>query len=490
MSYDPEHARRPLDEELTGSLGRLPSTAGLGPGFEGGGTVVPTVPPPGEHPAGVPDTEKVSLRKAFTYSSGNFGAGVYYALNSFILSIFLLRLGVQPVINNLLSSTRSVEGAVVQPLVGAWSDRTWKQRLGRRRYFIVLFVPISALFIILTPFAPQLSGIGSVIGFKPDRAAIILVAATIFLFTFTFNIMYDPYNALLADITPERQRGRVNGIFQAVSASGQVVILIAAVILSLSGPLPIAPICIAVAAGLLIFFIPTVLGIREPRELPGAITHRRYTWRDYAKALRGDRQVQLYFANQFLLWFGISTIQFNLIYYAKVELRFSDSGALILSFILLLTSALPVWPLGILSDRVGLKRVYLVGIILMSSAAIAGSLTIEPLLLYIILAVAGVGNAAQTASSYPLLTRLVFPEQMGLYTGLSSSVTSIAGPLGAIMSGLLVGTLDSPHFERLFPLVAAIFVASLIPLAFLRIDRSQLAQARAAAAAGQAAVAS
>ncbi|MBF6592154.1 MAG: MFS transporter [Ktedonobacterales bacterium] len=481
MSTDSEGASRPVSDERTGSLGRLPSTAGFGPGFEGGGTVAPIVPPAGEHPAGVPETQRVPLRKALLYSSGNFGSGVYYAFNSFIVSILLLRLGVQPVLNNLLSSTRSVEGAVIQPLVGSWSDRTWRGFLGRRRFFIVLFTPISAVFIALTPFVANVSGIGQTFGLSTNTTAIILVAATIFLFTFTFNIMYDPYNALLADISPETQRGRVNGIFQAASASGQVAILIAAVILSLRGALPITPICIAVAVMLLIFFVPTVLGIREPRQLPGAITHQRYTWRDYAKALRGDRQVQLYFANQFLLWFGISAIQFNLIYYAKLELHFSDNGALLLSFILLLTTALPVWPLGVLGDRIGLKRIFLLGVILMSGAAIAGSLTVVPLLLYIILAIAGVGNAAQTASSYPLLTRLVYPEQMGLYTGLSTSVTSIAGPLGAILSGLLVGTIENPHFERLFPLVAVLFIASLIPLALIRVERSQLGKARAAA---------
>jgi MFS family permease len=473
---DGDRVRQAHVDEATGSLGEVP-----GAGFDGGGTVVPAIPLPGTHPAGAAAGSKVSLRKAFLYSSGNFGAGVYYALNSFIISIFLLRLGVQPILNNLLSSTRSIEGAVVQPLVGHKSDRTWAGFLGRRRIFIVIFAPISALFLLLTPFVANFGDIGKLVGLSSGSTAIILVATSIFLFTFTFNIMYDPYNALLADITPELQRGRVNGIFQAVSASGQVAILVAAVILSFSGPLPITPMFVVVAAMLVLFFVPTVLGIREPRVLPGAISQHQYSWREYGRAFRGDRQVQLYYTNQFLLWFGISTVQFNLIYYAKLELRFSDNQALILSFVLLLTSALPVWPLGILGDRVGLKRVFLFGVILMSGAAIAGSLTVVPIALYIILAIAGVGNAAQTASSYPLLTRLVFPEQMGLYTGLLTSITSIAGPLGAVLSGVLVGTLQHPHFERLFPLVAAIFVTSLIPLAFVRIEKSQLAKARAAA---------
>ncbi len=52
--------------------------------------------------------------------------------------------------------------------------------------------------------------------------------------------------------------------------------------------------------------------------------------------------------------------------------------------------------------------------------------------------------------------------------------------MSAVLSGLLVGPLQSPHFERLFPLVAAIFPASLLPLALIRIERSRLARAKRA----------
>ncbi len=191
----------------------------------------------------------------------------------------------------------------------------------------------------------------------------------------------------------------------------------------------------------------------------------------------------LFFANQFLLWFGISAVQFNLIYYSSIELHLPPFGGIALAAILLITTAGSVWPLGLLSDRIGLKAVFLIGVILMSAGAIAGTFIVAPIIIGVILAVAGVGNGAQTASSYPLLTRLVFPEEMGLYTGLSSAITSIAVPQPSSRA-LVVGTLEQPHFERLWPFVAGLFLASLIPLAFLQIGQSRLAKARAAAAAG------
>src|SRR5579872_4770460 len=141
--------------ERAGSLGELPGVGGLGPGFEGGGAVMPSMPPAPAPEAVevVPEPTPIPLGTQLVYSSGNIGSGIFFAFNNFILPAFLDALHMPAIGIGLLSSTRSLEGAVLQPLVGAWSDRTWN-RLGRRRPFIVWFVPISVFFLLLTPFLP------------------------------------------------------------------------------------------------------------------------------------------------------------------------------------------------------------------------------------------------------------------------------------------------------------------------------------------------
>lgn len=417
------------------------------------------------------DTPTLSLRGATLYSSGNFGSGVFYGFNNFILTLFLHTLHVPITLNDLLGSTRSFEGAIIQPLVGAWSDRTWRPRLGRRRPFILWFAPVCAIVLALTPFVAQLTGLGKPFGWSADLTAIILATIFIFVFTLTFNVMYDPYQALLADITPERQRGSINGLFSAMGAGGQVTVLVAAIALATlnHNTLPTTPLFIATAVALILCFVPTMLGVREPRQLPGGLDAHRFGWRDYGRSLREDPQVFFYFATQFLLWFGINAITPNLTYYAKDSLHFTDTQALALNFTLLLSTALFVWPFGALGDRIGLKRTFLLGMALMAGAAIAAVFIHAVTPLFIVLGIAGIGNAAQSASSYPLLTRITLPDRMGLYTGLNSTVTSIAAPGGALLSGLLITNLGYGVF---FPFVAALFLASLIPLAALRAERS------------------
>ncbi|WIG60033.1 MAG: hypothetical protein OJF49_002781 [Ktedonobacterales bacterium] len=466
--------------EITGSVGESPGVGGLGPGFEGGGTAVPAVPLAGEHPAGVAEQAHVSFRTAALYSSGNFSAGMWYALNNFILPLFLGPLKMAPILIGLLSSTRSAEGAVLQPIIGAWSDRLWTPRFGRRRIFIVRFVPICAFFVILTPFVPALSSSGPLaalqraLGMDHTFFVLALVALAIFLFTLTFNIMYDPYQALLADITPEARRGWVNGIFQMFGAGGQSFILVvgAASLLDVNG------LFVFCGIALVLCFIPTVLGVREPRVLPGAKASHRYTVRDYWNGIRADPQIQLYFANQAFLWFGINAITPFLTLFAEKEAHFSAAAALSLSFILLLSSAVFVWPFGFLGDRIGLKQVFILGMICMAGAAIAGTITHAITPLYIIVFVAGIGNAAQTASSFPLMTRLVPADQMGLYTGIESTVTSVAAPVSAFIAGLFIQTMG---YSAMFPFVAVMFLASLVPLGLLRVEKSRVQQALRAA---------
>ena len=92
MSQPSEEASDHLSSAW-GSVGQQPGVGGLGPGFEGGGSALPEVPPAGEHPASVPETQETSIGKSLVYSSGNLGSGAWYALNNFILPLFLGPLG-------------------------------------------------------------------------------------------------------------------------------------------------------------------------------------------------------------------------------------------------------------------------------------------------------------------------------------------------------------------------------------------------------------
>lgn len=73
---------------------------------------------------------------------------------------------------------RSIEGTIIQPIIGAWSDHAWT-RLGRRKPFMLIALPLSCVFLALTPFTPGLAGI----------------TVYVIFFSFFFNIASNPYTA-------------------------------------------------------------------------------------------------------------------------------------------------------------------------------------------------------------------------------------------------------------------------------------------------------
>ena len=129
------------------------------------------------------------------YAAGSIGTGAFYAFNNFVLPPILKSFGAPDLLIGLLSSTRSIEGAVIQPTIGAFSDRVWT-RFGRRRPFLMIGIPLSAVFFLAGAFVHSL----------------LPLAGVIFAFSIFFNVAVDPYTALLADIAPLEQRGWLSGL--------------------------------------------------------------------------------------------------------------------------------------------------------------------------------------------------------------------------------------------------------------------------------------
>lgn len=87
----------------------------------------------------------------FGYLGCSFSVGVYSAFSNFTLSLWLAGFTSSYLLLGLLGNTKSFEGALVSPLFGALSDRTWLGWLGRRRPFILVGSLTAAVLLALTP---------------------------------------------------------------------------------------------------------------------------------------------------------------------------------------------------------------------------------------------------------------------------------------------------------------------------------------------------
>jgi maltose/moltooligosaccharide transporter len=394
----------------------------------------------------------LSVAKMLVYSAGSIGTGAFYAFNNFVLPTILKSFGAPDLLIGLLASTRSIEGAVIQPTIGALSDRVWT-RFGRRRIFILIGIPLSAAFFVAG-------------GFINDLLALAIV---IFLFSIFFNVAVDPYTALLADIAPIEQRGSLSGLAIGMQLVSSVAFLLLVAAVTGGGNVPPA-IYIVVAATLLLSFGVTFFGITEPHDLgeDHPSTAQRIPLRQYLEALLEQRQAMRYLGTLFVYQFGLNAILPFLVLYIEVEIHETQQTGFALSAALLVLTAVGAVGFGKLADRIGTRPVLAIGWALLALSALAGVVITSLSELIVVVVLAGLGNGAATAVNWPLLTALIPPEKTGVFAGLKASAESIAIPLSIFVAAEVF--LPRFGYRGVFAMLAlSIILALALLLRFVRV---------------------
>ena len=393
--------------------------------------------PDGYEPESALDRTHVLL-----YAAASIGAGVFYAFNNFVLPPVLKAFGAPDLVIGLLASTRSLEGALIQPVVGAVSDRTWT-RLGRRRPFMLLGIPLSAAFLLASSFATNLAAF----------------ALAIFCFSVFFNIAVDPYTALLADITPLRQRGWLSGVATGVQMLSSVAFLIVVAVATVGNQVP-AWTPAAVSGALVAGFAVTLVGVPEARQ--AASSSERTSLHGYLDAVREQGQAVRYLGTLFIYQFGLNAIVPYLVLYVVDVIHQTTQTAFALSAGLLVATAAGAVVFGRLADRIGARPVLATGWLLLALSALAGTVitTLTETLAVVVLA--GLGNGAATAVAWPLLTALIPDEKTGLFAGLKAAADSIAIPLSIVVAAQVF--LPMLGYRGIFAMLAASIVVALVLL--------------------------
>jgi MFS family permease len=104
---------------------------------------------------------------------------------------------------------------------------------------------------------------------------------------------------------------------------------------------------------------------------------------------------------------------------------------------------------------------------LLAVSAVAGVLVQSLTQTIVVVVVAGIGNGAATASSWPLLADLIPAEQTGVFAGLKAAAESIAIPLSVVVAAEVF----LPHlgYRGIFAMLALTIVFALgLLLRFVR----------------------
>lgn len=139
---------------------------------------------------------RLSFWQLWTVSFGFLGVQFGFALQNANASRILSDLGADLHSLSFFWLVAPIMGLLVQPIVGAASDRTWN-RLGRRRPFILAGAIAAAIGMFLMPNASLVVAL-----IAPIVFGVLMLA----LMDASFNVCFQPFRSLVSDMVPAEQR--------------------------------------------------------------------------------------------------------------------------------------------------------------------------------------------------------------------------------------------------------------------------------------------
>ena len=156
----------------------------------------------------------LSFWKLWNISFGFFGVQIAYALQSANISRIFSTLGADPHSLSYFWILPPLAGIIVQPIVGAASDKTWT-RFGRRIPYLFIGSLVAVLVMCLLPNAGSF-------GMAVSTAMIFGLVSLMFLDT-SINMAMQPFKMMVGDMVNEKQKGLAYSIQSFLCNAGSLV---------------------------------------------------------------------------------------------------------------------------------------------------------------------------------------------------------------------------------------------------------------------------
>lgn len=356
-----------------------------------------------------------------------------------------------------------IAGMFVQPLVGAFSDRTWT-RLGRRLPWLYVGGLISIIVLILMPNAGNLGlGYGS-------TASMIFGVLTLLFLDVSSNMAMQPFKMLSGDMINEQQKEKSYSIMTFVLNMGQVVASVFPFILTAVGISNVAAHGVVpdtvkftfyfAAATLLVCCIYTFFKVHElpPREYaefhkisaePQA--NQRSLWeiiKDAPKAFWTAGIVQLFYwaGYMYMATYATGGIAEKVWGTTNVSSRgFQDAGNWFgfLSAVSAVVGA--IWPLFIVRFPKQRRQLWALSLVV-GGLGLASVFSVTNKYVLIISFIAfGMAWGANTVVPFTIVTNALDGRNIGTYLGLFNCTICIPQILANLVGGSLIGLFAANH---------------------------------------------
>lgn len=396
--------------------------------------------------------KKFSTLQLLNFCLGFFGLQFAWQMRIILSGPVTENLGADPFIYGLIWLAGPFTGMVVQPIVGALSDKT-VSIFGRRRPYLLGGALLASLALLIFPNSASVaSWLENLTGVQlPAVTALLIAAIMIWIIDACVNVAQGPYRALVPDVVPEEQHALANSYISLAIGLGSVIAAGTAPFLNyvchyqMSIPAQFVMAALAFTLGM----IWTCITIKE-RKMQKSVEEKKEK-ESFFKTLKEffllSPEVAKICTMQFFTWIGTMCMMIFFTQYcvhtifAVPDLTSVDDAtkqvyeqavingtnfSSICFAIFNLVCFLVAIPIGILSSKFSNQKVHIFSLVTMIFAYLGMLLSKNPVVVAIMMGISGIGWASICALPFAMLTQFIKKGTEGSVMGIFNIF--IAGP--------------------------------------------------------------
>lgn len=398
--------------------------------------------------------KKFTTAQFLNFALGFFGLQFAWQMRIILSGPVTEGLGASPFIYGLIWLAGPFTGMVVQPLVGALSDKTVSP-LGRRRPYLLGGALLASLALLIFPNSGGIAeGLASLTGLHlPAVTGLLIAAIMIWVIDACVNVAQGPYRALIPDVVPEEQYSIANSYISLAIGLGSVVAAGTAPFLKwafgyqMSIPAQFVMAALAFTLGMIWTCITIKEGKREYENKQETAQNNVSFWQSLKEFFALSPEVSKICTMQFFTWIGTMCMMIfftqyavHTIYcvpdlttvsestkelYAQATLTGTNFSSICFAIFNLICFIVAI-PIGFLSAKFSNKKVHIISIITMILAYLGMFFAKEPKAVAALMGLSGIGWASICALPFAMLSQFIKKGTEGSVMGIFNIF--IAGP--------------------------------------------------------------
>ena len=413
---------------------------------------------------------KLNVKRTFLVGLAFLSISAFWGLYDFVVPLILKNTyALGDTWAGTVMAMDNIVALVLLPFFGAMSDRC-TLRLGRRMPFILFGTVAAVILLLALPFVVR-------------HGTLVVFLFTLALLLLAMGTYRSPAVALMPDVTPKPLRSKGNAIINLMGAIGSALSL---VLVNFAVIRTVDEAGVPQSDYTLLFVSVAIIMVVCVAVLFATIRERKLVAEmeaiNYGETASAPQPVQptgkaklpkdvlrslILILFSVSLWFmGYNAVTSAFSKYATTVWGVAESAAANCMLVGTVGAIISYWPVGIISSKLGRKRVIQFGILLMVVCFLAGALLPEmSFIMYIMFALVGVGWAAINVNSFPMVVEMASGADTGKYTGYYYTFSMAAQVLTPILSGAL---LEHVGYHTLFPYAMVMMLGAFATFFFVK----------------------